>query len=200
MNQPLDSKNKSDAQNKADLAGSGDNAPSAEFFRYGQPDFYYSNDWVEQNELALPKNIFADKQNFTMFLNEKYGRYELTDYVLSTAKCIEEKTLRHFVNNVDRISIGTHAQNGSALDYHNVDLDGLDNCIASRFKETDIGLSEQEFSAFTKLHNAHINLDEEMKFIEQDQMKKQGYAFYSHLPANVCEQSMNPKQLTDASL
>ena len=186
--------NKSDAKDKSD-AGTGDNSQSAEFYRYGQPDFYYSNDWREQNELALPKNIFMDKADFTLFLNENYGRYELKDYVLSTAKCIEEKTKEMFVENVSRISTG----NGS-YDLDKENANAMNECIASRFKETDIGLTELEFSAFTTLHDSYINLDQEIKLIEQDNMKKQGYAFYSNLPQNICEQSLNPKQLSEFSL
>merc|ERR1712129_626009 len=103
-----------------------------------------------------------------------------------------EKTAESFAENVNKISTqSTWGDEAETISFADID---------SRYKETDIGLSEQEFSALTRLHNAHINLDEEMQFIEQDQMKRQGYAFYSNLPTNVCEQSLNPKQLTERDL
>ena len=61
-------------------------------------------------------------------------------------------------------------------------------------------MTDIDFSAFSKLHNKYLNLDDEIKYIEQDNMKKQGYAFYSHLPQNIAEQSLNPKQLTDQNI
>eukprot|EP01084_Bolivina_argentea_P175224 303493_1 len=81
------------------------------FNRYGQPDIYYSDDIKQQNELALPKNIFMNKKDFTFFLTQNYGRYELSDYVLSTHECIEEKTEKDFIANVHRISIKNNNNN-----------------------------------------------------------------------------------------
>ena len=139
-----------------------------------------------------------DKQDFTRFLHRNYGRYELNDYVLSTHECMEEKTQRDFVSNVKRISV----DGGGQLDDYQIpkSAKAINDCIQSRFKETDVGLSEQDFSAFAKLHCSYLNLDQEIKFIEQDNMKKQGYAFYSHIAHNLCHQSLNPKQLNDSHI
>merc|ERR1712083_178591 len=128
-------------------------------------------------------NIFMDKEDFTRFLHRNYGRYELNDYVLSTHECMEEKTQKDFVSNVNRISV---YDGGNMKDYPiPKSAKDINECIRSRFKETDVGLSEQDFSAFAKLHCSYLNLDQEIKFIEQDSMKKQGYAFYSQIARNL---------------
>ena len=75
-----------------------------------------------------------DKQDLTLFLKESYGRYELNDYVLSTHQCIEEKTEKDFIGNVNRMSVNKQQHP------HSVHYNGdINKCIKSRFKETDIG-------------------------------------------------------------
>jgi len=179
--------------------------------RYGAPDVYYSDSAKEQQELALPKNIFLDKQDFTHFLNENYGRYELNDYVLSTHECMEEKTQADFVANVNRISVyaanENRAEDGTITINEDMRISPstatpkqINECIESRFKETDVGLTDQDFSAFAKLHSEYLDLDQEIKCIDQDTRKVQGYAWYTHLPHNICNHSLNPKQLNDANI
>ena len=195
--------NKNGANNGHSNIGNGQNSLYNRYDnRYGQCDIYYSDNIAEQNELALPKNIFCEKKEFTFFLSQNYGRYELSDYVLSTHECIEEKTEKDFVANVGRISVANNNnENNQKVLYPKMNENNeINKCIKTRFRETDIGLTQKDFSAFAKLHHSYLNLNEEIKLIENDNMKKQGYAFYSHLPQNICQQSLNPKQLSDQNI